>query len=181
MYTGTKNKLLVWLVALLLVANASTIAFFWINRGHRPPQPKGAPQEFLSKELGLDTKQQAELEVLVKEHRSAAEQIRPKIREAKEALFELIKQPGTTDSAKQAAARAVSIQAEALDLLTFNHFQKIRNLCTPEQQKKFDAIIQDVIRMIGQQRPPMGPRNGMQGPPPPGEGPEGNRPPPPGE
>lgn len=178
MSTG-KNKLLLWLVALLLIANAVTIAFFWLGRGHRPPQLKGSPQEFLSKELSLDTQQQTQLEELVKEHRSAAERIRPKIREAKETLFELIKQPGVTDSAKQAAAKAVSIQTEALDLLAFNHFQKIRALCTAEQQKKFDAIIQDVIRMIGQQRPPMGPRNGMQGPPPPpGEGPEGNRPPP---
>jgi Spy/CpxP family protein refolding chaperone len=180
MNTGTKNKLLVWLVALLLVANAATITLFWLGRNKRPPEPKGSPREFLSKELSLDTKQQAQLEELVKEHRSAAEQVRPKIREAKEAFFELLKQPGVTDSAKQAAAKLVSVQAETLDLLTFGHFQKIRALCNADQQKKFDAIIQDVVRMLGQPRPPMGPGNGRQGPPPDG-GPGGNHPPPPGD
>lgn len=181
MTTGTKNKLLPWLVALLLVANAATITIFWLNRGKRTPEPKGSPREFLSKELSFDTKQQAQLETLVTEHRSAAEKIRPEIRKAKEAFFELIKQPGVSDSDRLAAAKTVSAQTEALDILTFDHFKKIRALCTPGQQQKFDAIIHDVIRMLGQQRPPMRPGGGMQGPPPPGEGPEGQRPPPPTE
>lgn len=177
MSTGTKNKLLTWLVVLLLVANTATIAFFWLNRGKRPAEPKGSPREFLSKELNFDAKQQEQLKELVAEHRAAAEKIRPEIRKAKEAFFELIKQPGISDSTRLAAAKAVSSQTEALDLLTFDHFKKIRSICTPGQQQQFDNIVQDVIRMLGQPRP----GNGMHRPPPPGEGPPGNPPPPPGE
>lgn len=176
---GSKNKLLTWLVVLLLVANAATITMFWIGRGKHPPQPKGTPQEFLISELKLDTTQQEQLQLLGKDHRQAAEQLRKKTREAKEALFDLLKQPSVSDSTKQAAAKAVSVNTEALDLLTLSHFQKVRALCTIDQQKKFDAIIQEVIRMIGQPRPPMrpgGPGNGPQGPPPKGNG--DNRPPP---
>lgn len=181
MSTGTKNKLLIWLVALLLLANAATIAFFWLGRSKRPPSPQGSARDYLVKELSLDTKQQAQFDELVKEHRTAADKVRPEIRKAKEAFFELLKQPGITDSARQAAARMVSVQTEALDLLTFAHFQKLRALCNNEQQKKFDAIVHDVVRMIGQPRPPMRPGgNGMPGPPP-GDGPADNRPPPPGE
>ncbi len=173
-----KNKLLVWLVVLLLIANAATLTLFWLNKKPgQSPKPNNAPKEFLIKELQLDTKQQEQLEQLVKEHRQAAEQLRRKTREAKEAFFDLLKQANVTDSTKQAAAKAVSVSTEELDILTLNHFQKIRTLCTPAQQKKFDEIIEQVTSMMGQPRPPMGPGKDHQGPPP--GGPGGDRPPPP--
>ena len=176
MNSSAKNKLLVWLVALLLVANAASIALFWLGKKKQPPQLKGTPNEFLIKELTLDAKQQKQLTVLVKEHREAAEQLRQQTREAKESFFDLLKQSNPADSTKQAAAKAVSVSTEELDLLTFAHFQKIRALCTPEQQKKFDEIIHQVTSMMGQPRPPMGPGNGPKGPPP--AGPDNERPPP---
>jgi len=177
MNNGTKNKLLTWLVVLLLIANAITITIFWLSRA-KPPQPmRGTPQNFLVESLKLDAKQQEQLEVLVKEHRQAAEHLRMKTKESKEALFDLLKQPNVSDSTKQAAAKAVSVTTEKLDLLTLNHFQKVRALCNSEQQKKFDEIINDVVRMMGQPRPPMGPGSGRPGPPP--GGPDGDRPPPP--
>lgn len=178
MNSGTKNKLLVWLVVLLLVANAATITMFWLGRTKHPPQHKGTPQEFLVQELKLDTKQQEQLDLLRKDHRQAAELLREKIKNAKESFFDLLKQSNVTDSAKQAAAKAVSASTEELDLLTLNHFQKVRALCTPQQQTKFDEIIHQVTSMMGQQRRPKGPGNDRKGPPP--GGPDGDRPPPPG-
>ena len=147
-----------------------------VGKEKHPLQPKGTPREFLIKELKLNAKQQEQLEVLVKEHRQAAEQLRGKTREAKESFFDLLKQQNVTDSVKQAAAKSVSIITEELDLLTLNHFQKVRALCTADQQQKFDEIIQQVTSMMGQPRPPMGPHNDPQGPPP-GD-PRGDRPPP---
>lgn len=175
----TKNKLLTGLVVLLLVANAATISMFWMGKAKHQPKPKGTPQEFLVKELKLDAKQQEQLEVLVKEHRQSAEILRRKTREAKETFFDLLKKQNVTDSVKQASVKEVSIIMEELDLLTLNHFQKVRSLCTAEQQQKFDDIIKEVTGMIGQKRPAGGPRNdnGPQGPPP--GGPGGDRPPPP--
>ena len=179
MNSTAKNKLLVWLIALLLVANAASIAMFWLGKANHPPQPKGTPQEFLMRELKLDTKQQEQMEKLVKEHREAAEELRGKIRTAKESFFDLLKQQNVTDSVKQSAAKAVSINTEELDLMTLNHFQKVRALCTNNQQKKFDEIIHKVTSMIGQPRPPRGSGNEQQGPPPGGS--DGDRPTPPGQ
>jgi Spy/CpxP family protein refolding chaperone len=175
MSSVSKNKLLTTLVLLLLIANAVTIAMFWLGKPKHPLQPKGSPQEFLVKELKLDSNQQRQLEVLVKEHRQAAEQIREKIKAAKDSLFALVKQSNVSDSAKQTAATTASNYTEQLDVLTLNHFIKVRTLCTPEQQKKFDEIIQRVLRMMAQPRPPQGsggpggPDGPREGPPPPPE------------
>ena len=175
MNQGIKNKLLTGLVLLLLVANAATIAVFWFGRKQGPPQPKGTPKDFLINELKLEKKQQEQLEALVKEHRQAVEQLREKVKEAKDKFFDLLKQPDVADSVKKTAATAVSKFTEQIDLLTLNHFQKLRALCSPEQQKKFDEIIHEVTSMMGAPRPPPGP-GGPQGPPP-----GGDRPPPPGQ
>ena len=85
MSTVAKNKILTWLVIVLLVANAATITMFWLNRKPKqPPMQKGTPQEFLVKELKLDAKQQEQFEALVKEHRQAAERLREKTKQAKD-------------------------------------------------------------------------------------------------
>ena len=170
MNAGMKNKVLVTLVILLLLANAATIAFFWWNRAAKPPGPKGSPRDFLVTRLKMNTQQTAQFDVLVKEHREAAEKLREQTREAKEQFFQLLRDPLVTDSTRRAAAHRVSETTEALDLLTLAHFQKVRALCTPEQQKEFDEVIEEVVKMMGQPRPPMGPGNERHGPPP-GEGP----------
>ena len=155
------------MVILLLIANAATIATFWVTRKNKPPAPKGSPAEFLAKELNFDSNQKEQLEKLVKEHREAAESLRPKVREAKDAFFDLMKNPAISDSTKKAAARSVSAVTEQLDLLTFDHFQKIRAICNTEQQRKFDAIIHQLTAMMAP--PPGGPADHHGPQPGPGE------------
>lgn len=162
----SKNKLLTWLVALLLIANAATIVMFWLNKKPKPPQPGDRAKQFLITELKLDAAQQQELDALVKEHRKATRELRDKIKAAKDSLFALIKETNAADSAKQVAAANASQYTGQIDLLTLNHFQKVRALCRPDQQQKFDKIIKDVLRMMTPPRPPMGPGR-PDGPPPP--------------
>ncbi|MBL0134931.1 MAG: periplasmic heavy metal sensor [Chitinophagaceae bacterium] len=166
----TTNKILLWLVIILLIANAATLSFLWMGRPSARP-PGGGAKDFLIKELKLNSNQQQEYQKLIVDHREAAEVLRTKIREAKDVLFEMIKEPNTSDSAKQKQAKEISGYSEELELLTLHHFEKVRTLCTPEQQKKFDDILHQVTSMMGNPRPPMGPEgNRPPGPPPGGPG-----------
>jgi flagellar basal body-associated protein FliL len=203
----TKNKVLTWLVVVLLTANATSIAMFWLGKGkpspattatppQQPPrQQGGTPAEFLIRELQLDSGQQVQLEILRAAHKDAAVALRNQMKDAKQLFFALIKQPGATDSEKQAAAKAVSNVYEKIDLLTLNHFTKIRALCNARQQIRFDAIIEQLTDMISKagepppqdgnrlprddrgKRPPP-PRDGEDNPPPPRDD-DGSNPPPP--
>ena len=166
---GNKNRLLTWLLLLLLIINAATIVLFWIGRTRQHPGGKGSPKDFLIKELKLDDKQWAQFEDLARAHRAAVEPLRQKVREAKDRLFDLVKETNASDSTKQEAAAAVSKLTEQIDILTLNHFQQVRAICNADQQVKFDKIIHEITSM-------MAPRPG--GPPP---GPGGDRPPPPGD
>lgn len=156
----TKNKWLAVAFVILILLNITTLAVFWWTkksnqREQRPPQ--GGAITFLVKELKLDSIQQQQLLVFRDEHRSITQEIRKKNRKAKEVFFGLLEKDRITDAEIDEAA-TVSVRYDAaLSKITFDHFKKIRSICTPEQQKKFDEIIHEVLRML----------TGPQGPPPP--------------
>jgi periplasmic protein CpxP/Spy len=164
-----------WTIAfLLLVAlNIATLSAFWIMRDKRsgpPPAIRGGVTDFLVKELELDSVQKQQLQQLVEEHRRQVRDIRRTNREAKDAFFALLKEPGIDDTTLANAARNATLPDQLMDIYTFRHFQKVRALCNDVQKRKFDAIIQEVLRMSA---PPPGPPSGGHLPPV-----EGHRPPP---
>ncbi len=180
MNPNTSKKLLTVLVVLLLLANVTSLALFWFKKENKPMPQNGGPAKFIIKELDFDKKQQDQYLALVKTHQKEAGEIREKIKAAKDNFFNLLSKPNVTELEKQMAAKKNSAYLEELDVVTFNHFAKVRAICTQMQQQKFDEIIKQVIRMMGENHPnDKMPHHGppMDGPPP--HGPDGELPPPP--
>ena len=176
-----KNKFLTWLVATLLVANAVTILFFWINRPERMQGPKGSPREFLVNALELDSSQLDAFQALIEKHQASARPLKKEIRTAKENLFQLLKQPVIPGPEKMKAVQAITLNIQALELLNLDHFQQLRALCNEKQKKKFDGLLDQLAGLMATPSNADGHR-----PPPPGEGhlpplPGEGHPPPPGE
>jgi periplasmic protein CpxP/Spy len=184
MSTSSKNKLLWALVIILLVANTATLVIFWAGNKKMQQQqpPRGQLKDFITSELSLDNNQQQQYSVLITEHRAAAKLLREQIAGLKDSLFLLLKVPGLTDAAKDAATTRIAGVTQQLELLHINHFQKVRSICNTAQQQKFDGLLQEIVHRLGASGPPPpGPgRHGRRppdGPPPPGERPDGPPPP----
>jgi len=173
MNNAIKNKFLTWLVATLLVANAVTILFFWINRPERMQGAKGSPREFLVDALELDSSQLNAFQALIEKHQASARPLKKEIRTAKENLFQLLKQPVIPGPEKMKAVQAITLNIQALELLNLDHFQQLRALCNEKQKKKFDGLLDQLAGLMATPSNADGHR-----PPPPGEG---HPPPPPGE
>gem|GEM_PF-509378 len=149
-----KNKLLTWLVATLLVANAVTILFFWINRPERMQGPKDSPREFLVHALELDSIQLIAFQDLIEGHQASARLLKREIRTAKENLFQLLKQPVIPEAEKLKAVQAITLNIQALELLNLEHFQQLRALCNDKQKKKFDGLLDQLAGLMAESRPP---------------------------
>jgi hypothetical protein len=106
---------------------------------------------------------------------------RQQMRRLKDALFENLKTPAD-DTDADSIAREIGRLQTAIDQNTYQHFKAVRAMLKPAQQKKFDDVIQSVLRNMGGPPPrregPGGRGFPPDGPPPHGEHPEG---PPPGE
>jgi hypothetical protein len=172
MNNAINNKFLTWVVATLLVANAVTILFFWINRPERMQRVKGSPREFLVDALELDSSQLDAFQALIEKHQASARSLKKEIRTAKENLFQLLKQPVIPGPEKMKAVQAITLNIQALELLNLEHFQQLRALCNEKQKKKFDGLLDQLARLMATPSNADGHR-----PPPPGDG----HLPPPGE
>lgn len=148
-----KNKLLTWLVLLLVVINIGAMIFIWMGKPKNENPPQGSPKEFLSRELKFDEKQQVQFEKLVADHRDQANDARKNIKEEKEKMYGLLKNAGLTESLKKSAVEQVADATKKLDLITLNHFEKVRNICTPQQKTKLDEIMMQMVGMMSGQQP----------------------------
>lgn len=171
----TKNKWLAMAIVMLIILNITTLTVFWWTKKEnqqeeRPPQ--GGAIAFLVKELKLDSIQQQQLLAFRDEHRLVTRETRKKNREAKEVFFSLLEKEGISEvEINEAATLSAKYDAE-LAKITFDHFKKIRSICTSEQQKKFDEVIHEVLRMLAGPQGPQPPRDGHPSGPPPHERPE---------
>jgi Spy/CpxP family protein refolding chaperone len=172
MSTLFKNKILAGLVILLLIANIFTIVVFFMGMKKMHPAPQQA-STYIIKELSLNDKQQEQYKAMVQQHRAQSRLIQEQVRDNKDSFFNLLANENVKDSIKNHFASKISLLNRELDLATFDHFKEVRKICTPDQQKKFDGIIKDVLRIMSGPGPhgqrPGGPDEGM--PPPPGDGP----------
>ena len=167
------------IIVLLILLNSLTIGFMWMNHGsrHMPPPPMGPPMmqrppqggpggpaNFIIQELSFDDKQQAEFEKLKSDHHEKISSIRDSLHILKEQLFNGIPSGNMAEAEKTASAIA-NLQKK-LELVTYEHFWSVRQLCNEQQKTKFDKIVGRVLEMLAPPAPPM-PPGGPEGPPPP--------------
>lgn len=148
------NKIIGWIIGVLILTNIATLTFFWI--GHLKNQRDNSPKEFLAKSLNFGESQKNDYFMLAKEHNEAAKIIREQIKLDKESLFQLLISNQVNDSIRNERALKVSNSIQSLDILTFEHFKKVRAICTKEQKSKFDELIQKMVNSVNQ--PQKGPQ-----------------------
>ena len=141
-----KNKVIAWLIALLIIANVATLVFSWVGRFKH--QRDNSPREFLAAKLNFSESQKNAYFELAKNHNENANKIRGQIKIDKENLFQLLKTEQIVNTIKNNAALKVSLSIQSLDILTFDHFKKVRALCTEEQKPKFDELIQKMVNSV---------------------------------
>ena len=169
-----RNKALYTIVVILVLLNTIALVMMWYHHRKAWKQQGLTPAHYLIKKVGFDSSQKDKYLDLVQAHRKNTGKLRQQLADAKDDYFALLGKPIPDSSRQSALQKITSINAQ-LDEITFNHFEEVRKICTPEQQVKFDKAIQEVIKMMSgpPPGPPHGPPGGPMGPPPPG-GPPGD-------
>lgn len=149
----SRNKIYVSLIGLLLLSNLALVAFFVMNKPEKREIHKDRPGSYmkdaLKNEVGFNDEQMAAFDKMVDQHRQQMRPMFEDITKTKESFYKLLTQPRTPDTILNVAAQQIGEKQKSIDIKIFNHFQNIRQLCTPEQQPAFDSLIQRVVhRMI---------------------------------
>lgn len=149
MSTLSKPVFLKWLVIVLLLINAATLAYLYIGDKKKPAPPKRG-RDFIEKELELNAQQKVQHDSLHKIFSDKQQAIFSRIKVLKDSLY------FTSDAHNDSTlvnhyTQQIGAELATLEKESFYHFKKVRGICTPQQQIKLDTIIS---RMNNMQRGP---------------------------
>ncbi len=102
----------------------------------------------------MDDAQQAAYSQLRDMHRAKVEAIHKQNSQIRGQLFDLLATKEESDPAVQQLVDSIAVVKRQEELLTFEHFRRVREICRPDQQVKFDAAIGEAVQSMGPPRPP---------------------------
>lgn len=144
------NRNLLIIIGVLLITNIAMLVYFLSDKKSAKPaeqvrESRMGVAEMLQKEVGFTEEQIAKYKGFKEKQKETIRPMFDDMRKAKDSLFRLLSYPETNDSLVNKAADVIAQRQKALDLQTFAHFKRVRTLCMPDQQPKYDSM---VIRMF---------------------------------
>lgn len=152
----SRNRNLLIIIGVLLLTNMAVLVYFLGAKKRatsHSEKDRSSVAELLQKEVGFSDEQVAQYKQLKEEQRETIRPMYDDMRKAKENLFKLLSYPQTSDSVLNQAADNIAQKQKALDMQTFNHFKRVKALCTPGQQPKYDSMVQRMIQKMGKPPP----------------------------
>ncbi len=141
-----KNKVLVTIIAILLLANIAMLVFF--ISGMKNPEKENSESRksghstisLLQNKIGFSEQQIIQFNQLKEEHRTKLNPHFEDLRITKDQFFLLVKD-SLSDSYLDSAATLIGKKQQILDMQVFRTIRDIRKLCTPQQQITFDSLL----------------------------------------
>jgi len=152
MSNPSRNKPLIFIIAILLVANIVMLVYFlWLKPPPRAPRfdrSRDRLAESLKKDVGFNDSQLAQYKLLKDAQWDKMKARYEDLRKAKDNFFHLISSENNSDSALNAAGDSIALRQKALDIQAFYHFRELRKLCTPDQLPKYDTLVQRLFHRL---------------------------------
>lgn len=154
MSNESKNKILIFIIAILLLANIGMLIFFEGIKKHGDRDSKDAGKahsgitDLLKKEVGFSDTQLVRYKQMRKEHWDKMKPLFDEMNNTKTRFYNLLNSPSVSDSVLSNMADSIGIRQKNIDLQVFHHFKEVGNLCTPEQHAKFDSLVVRVIKRM---------------------------------
>lgn len=180
-----QNRNLVITIVVLVIINIVALLLLWLGKPKHAikqgPENGGNEivriQEMLKKELGFSNEQAEKFIELRENHHEKSIELNDELMLVKRKMFEEAMYGDKSIISDSLLNLSLDKQGQ-LELLTFQHFLKLKQMCTPEQQKK---LFEMVHQLLGQKQkggtPLGGPRGEVNGEMPPPPPPRGERPP----
>lgn len=146
------------MVIVLILLNMTMVGFMFFKdrQSCRNPEFGGRGKgDYLIEKLEFTPEQIAKFEVLRQGHQQTAMPLNKEIMEQKKQFFALINEPKVDSLKVDSLSKVITEMHRKVDIVTFYHFKKIREICTAEQQIKFQNLIEEGLFQPGQQRGPM--------------------------
>lgn len=149
------NKVLVFIIAILLLSNIASLYFLTRTRKtckgteQKKEQKKSFRDQMAEKlknEVDFTEAQLHTYDSMSEKHKDAMKPLFENLTNAKDSLYKLLMQTQPSDSAIAYYLSMIGERQQRVDQRVFNHFYKLKQICTEEQKPKYDTVVQRVIK-----------------------------------
>lgn len=154
-----KSKFLLLIIAVLLLANITSLFIFFNNRKCRheakpPVDRKEIMTKYLTEELKFDPVQMKTFDSLSAQHKLATDPLFETLREEKEKRLRFLTDNNYSDSALLQAVNRSAEKQKNLDLKMLEHIRNVRSICTDNQKNIFDTGFYKMMKKYRPERKP---------------------------
>ena len=142
------NSFLVAMIAGLLISNILLVGFL-INKSNNQPVRK-LPKTLIINRLKLNNHQIDLYQNLIKKHRNAINATRNKIQKNKKLLYKGL---NNNEKINDSIFSIIKDLNNKIELINYNHFIDIRNICDDSQLKLFNEVSKDLHRIFSKKPP----------------------------
>jgi periplasmic protein CpxP/Spy len=132
---------------ILIVLNISLIVILILGRPHRL-NAGDAPEKYIVEKLKFTAQQETEFNTLREAHHDSVVVLQAEGKELRKIFFDGLKSESPNIS-KDSLATKIAENQKQIELVTYDHFEKVKNICTPEQKIIFNDIIHEVLERLG--------------------------------
>jgi Spy/CpxP family protein refolding chaperone len=157
-----RTKLLTIAVIGLLLINLGTLGVLIMRKPPRPPHgempppppPGEGPKQLIIDRLRFDDAQQKQYDVIIEEHKKKTNELHDASRDMHNQLYALLKTEPVDKAKADALIQQIADNQKAVDNLNFDHFQKIKSICKPDQVEDFNELAGELAALFGPKGPP---------------------------
>jgi flagellar basal body-associated protein FliL len=153
-----KIKLLTVAVIGLFLLNLAIIGYLFISNGAKTSDQNNKhqrPNELVIKKLNFNTEQQEVYSQLIQKHRRDINDLELKIRQTKHDLYTTLAEQQVDEILKDSLINTLGNYQKAIEIVHFNHFLKIKKMCSKEQVIVFNELTDELSKLFSKrQRPP---------------------------
>lgn len=143
---GQKNKMLIIIIAILLLANIGLLFFaFWPKKRSQHGKDRDSISYALENKIGFSEEQMNNYEGLKDAHKQKMKPLLEALRTSKENFYNLLQQTHS-DSVVANALTEIGSRQEAVDSQIYIHFRDIRSMCNPQQIPGFDSLVKKLVQ-----------------------------------
>jgi periplasmic protein CpxP/Spy len=144
------KKRFYWLwagIGLLLCLNIATIGWA-VNKWNSVRANRQNTDEIIIRRLDFTSQQIAQYHQSRSQMQTKSKPYEDSLQGLRTRLFNQIRQPMTSDSTVNQLLDKIARQNTAITLLRFRHWQRVRALGTPDQQARFDQLLNQLERRL---------------------------------
>ena len=170
-----KNRMLFWLIVVLVLLNVVTLTSFWLRRPLAGPagglQGRPGGQQIMEAQLHLTDEQALQFERLRREHFQRTRPLQDQAHKLRMDLLDEIFAPEPNEARIEALTAEIGDRQTEFERQLFQHFRQLKDVCNADQVAQLKRMLADLLKATrpgDPRRPPNRPGNGPrpEGPPP---------------